>query len=1039
MKALIAAAFGRTRTVLLGFAILLVAGVAAYQAIPKEAEPDVALPVVFVSLTHQGISPEDAERLLLEPMEKELQSVEGLDEMRAVAMEGTAYLRLDFQAGYDPDKAVSDVRDEVDQARAELPPATEEPMVQEVDTSLFPVLTLGLSGPVAERTLLGLARDLRDDLETLPGVLEVTISGMREDLLEVLVDPLVMETYNISYERLYQIVQRNNRLVAAGAMDTGAGRLVVKVPGLLDNFRDVMRLPVKSVGGTTVAFEDLATVRRTYKDPDSFARVNGQPALALEVRKRTDANIIETVSQAREVIQRHQKGWPASVATDVMQDRSEDVRDLLGDLENNVLSAVALVLIVVIGVLGVRSGILTGLAIPGAFLTGVLALWALGSDMNIVVLFSLIMVVGMLVDGAIVVVELADRNLGAGMSPVDAYRSAAGRMAWPVTTSVVTTMAVFLPLLFWPGVVGEFMVYLPLTVLLTLAASLLMALVVVPVLGGTLGRGGASGVGLGPAGEGAVGRRYRTLLARVVARPGWALTASLALLAAAYGGYAALGKGLMFFADIEPDYVQVQVSARGDRSIHEKDALVQRVEERVAAAPGLATVYARTLGSNEARREPNLSEDVIGVISVKLAEWGRRPEADAILADLRRRTGDLPGLRLEVREQRQGPSQGKPVQVELRADQSENLATAVDRVRSAMGEVGGFTDVADSRPVPGVEWRVRVDRQKAAQYGADVALLGTAVQMVTHGYRVGTYRPADTDEEVAIRVRFPRSERNLERLQRLRVPAEGGMVPVGNFVSLEPAPRVGAIERQDGRRMRSVSADVASGELVADRVRALQDRLAAMGLPEGVSMHLAGEEEDRREAEAYLSRAFVVAVFLMALVLVTQFNSLYQAVLVLSAIVLSSAGVLLGLLVRGEPFSVVMSGVGLIAVAGVAVNNNIVLIDTYNAYRGEGYSPARAALASGTLRFRPVVLTGVTTVLGLLPMVLELNLDILHRSLEVGSPSTQWWVQLATSIAGGLILSNVLTLLVTPALLVLGARAGERWQLLRERLARARA
>ncbi|HKJ70403.1 MAG TPA: efflux RND transporter permease subunit, partial [Gammaproteobacteria bacterium] len=599
MNRLIAAAFARTRTVLLAFVLLLGLGLAAYQAIPKEAEPDVAIPVVFVSLVHEGISPEDAERLLLKPMEKELQSVEGLDEMRAVAMEGYAYLRLDFEAGFDPDQAVRDVREKVDRAKPELPPATEEPVVQEVDTSLFPVLTLGLSGPVPERTLVGMARTLRDDLEALPGVLEVTISGMREDVLDVLVDPLTMETYNLSYEQLYRLIQRNNQLVAAGAMDTGAGRLVVKVPGVLETFRDVMELPVKAAGGTTVPFGDVATVRRTYKDPDTFARVNGQPALVLEVRKRTDANILETVAGARRVIAAHRQDWPATVRTDVMQDKAADVRDLLGDLQNNVLSAVVLVMIVVVGALGLRSGVLTGLAIPGAFLTGVLALWVLGSDMNIVVLFTLIMVVGMLVDGAIVVVELADRNLGVGMAPATAYRAAAQRMAWPVTSSVATTMAVFVPLLFWPGIVGEFMRYLPMTVLLTLGASLLMALLAVPVLGGVLGRGGASGAGLGPAGEGAAGRAYRRLLAAAVARPGAALGLSLAVVAAAYGGYLVFGKGVMFFADIEPDYAQVQISARADRSIQEKDALVRAVEKRIAAAPGIATVYSRTLNATE--------------------------------------------------------------------------------------------------------------------------------------------------------------------------------------------------------------------------------------------------------------------------------------------------------------------------------------------------------------------------------------------------------------------------------------------------------
>ena len=1029
MKGLIAAAFARTRTTLLAFIILVGAGMVAYQAIPKEAQPDVALPVVFVNLVHEGISPEDAERLLLRPMETELQSVPGLDELRSVAMEGHAYLRLDFEAGFDADRAVREVREEVDQAQAELPPATEEPVVQEVDTSLFPVLTLGLSGPVEERTLNRLARKLRDDLEALPGVLEAGISGMRDDLLEVTVPPRVMETYNLSFQDLQQLIQRNNQLVAAGSIDTGAGRLAIKVPGVLETYRDVMGLPVKAADGTTVPLGAVASVRRTFEDRDGFARVGGQPALVLEVRKRTEANIVQTVAAARAVIERNREQWPASVATHVLQDQAEDVRTLLGDLENNVLSAMVLVLIVVVAALGLRSGVLTGLAIPGAFLTGVLALWALGTDMNIVVLFSLIMVVGMLVDGAIVVVELADRNLAAGMTPADAYRRAAERMAWPVTSSVATTMAVFVPLLFWPGIVGEFMLYLPLTVLLTLTASLLMALVAVPVLGSVLG--GRGGKGLGRSSSGRVEQAYHRLLGCLVRYPAWTLVAGLGLLAAVYGSYAVLGQGVMFFADVEPDQLQVQVSARGDRSIQEKDALVRRVGERVREVGGIATVYSRTLDSVAARQDPNLPADVIGVFSLELADWERRPPAATIIQRLRARTRDLPGLRVDIREQQQGPAQGKPVAIELQGGEGADLAAGVARVRAAMADLGGFTDISDSRPVPGVEWQLRVDRQRAMEYGADVALLGAAVQMVTRGYRLGTYRPEGTDEEVPIRVRFPANKRSLDQLKRLRVPTHGGMVPAANFVTLAPAPKVGAIERKDGRRMRTVEAGVAPGELVAERVDALQARLGEGELPEGVTMRVTGEDEDREEAAAFLNKAFVVAVSLMVLILVTQFNSFFQAGVVLSALVLSSAGVLLGLLVRGEPFSVVMSGVGLIAVAGVAVNNNIVLIDSYNQYRAEGEDPMAAALAAGTIRFRPVVLTGVTTVLGLLPMVLELNLDILSRSVAMGSPSTQWWVQLATSIVGGLILANLLTLLLTPPLLVLGARIHQGWQRLR--------
>lgn len=1023
MQALIRAAFSRSRTVILGFLILLVAGAWAYRDIPKEAQPDVAIPVVFVSVVHEGISPEDGERLLLRPLEKELQSLEGLDELRGVALEGYAYLRLDFEAGFDADKALREVREQVDQARPELPPDSQEPVIQEVDTSLFPVMTVGLSGPVAERKLVSLSRDLRDDLEALSGVLEVDIGGMREDLLEVIVDPLVMESYGLEYDRLFQLLQRNNQLVAAGAMETGAGRLPVKVPGVLETYEDVMRLPVKVGADSSVVFGDVAEVRRTYEDPDSFARVNGQPALALEVRKRAEANIIDTVAAAKAVIADHRDRWPASVEQDILQDSAEDVRDLLGDLQNNVVSAVALVMIVVVAVLGLRSGVLTGAAIPGAFLTGVAALWALGMDMNIIVLFTLIMVVGMLVDGAIVVTELADRNLAAGQERPAAFRAAAQRMAWPVTSSVATTMAVFVPLLFWPGIVGEFMYALPVTVLLTLGASLLMALVAVPVLGGVWGRRRPGPSRWTPSAEGRATGAYRRLLERAVHRPLLAAGAVLAVVVAAYGGY---GQGIMFFADIEPDKVQVQIRARAERSIHEKDELVRRVEGRLQGVEGVATRYARTLSTAAARQDPNLSDDVIGVLSLDLAEWDQRPPADGIIAELRRRTADLPGLRISVREQQQGPGSGKPVQLEVRSRDPDRIGAGVERVREAMGAVGGFRDVEDSRPVPGVEWRLRVDREKAARYGADVTLLGAAVQMVTRGYRLGTYRPADAEEEVDIRVRFPYGDRNLDRLEQLRVPTARGQVPAANFVEVEPAPKVGAIERRDGRRVRTVSAEVAGDALVAERVDALRRHLEERGLPAGVAVDYQGEDADIREAQSFLTQAFWTAIFLMALILVTQFNSLYQAALVLSAIVLSTAGVLLGLLIRGEPFSVVMSGVGLIALAGIVVNNNIVLIDSYNEYRGQGWSPTEAAVAAGTVRLRPVLLTALTTVLGLAPMVAELNLDILNRSVEVGSPSTQWWVQLSTSIVGGLAFATLLTLVLTPVLLVAGAKGGER-------------
>src|SRR5690554_2357529 len=564
MYTLIEACVRRPCPVVLVLVILLIAGLYSYFAIPKESEPDVAIPIIYVNLTHEGISPEDAERLLIRPMETELRNLKGLREMRATATEGSAVLILEFDAGFDADQALLDVREKVDTAKAELPDDTDEPFVQEVNVALFPVLVVNLHGNVPERTLIALARDLRDTLEGLPGVLDAEIVGSREELLEIIVDPVRLESYGLSYEEIFNFVSRNNRLVAAGALDTGAGRFAVKVPGVFEELEDLLNLPIKTDGLRAVTFRDVATVRRTYKDAESFARLNGERSVSLEISKRIGSNIVEVVDSVRRTVAEEQASWPPTLKVTFTQDTSEDVRTMLGDLQNNVLTAVLLVMVVVLAALGPRSAGLVGLAIPGAFLGGILVIWMIGYSMNIVVLFSLIMAVGMLVDGAISVVELADRYLAQGYGRIEAYMRAAQRMAWPVTSSTATTLAAFMPLLFWPGIIGEFMKYLPVTLLVTLSGSLLMALIFVPTAGVALGARGNGTVPTGAAddhlllvanpldGLGTVGRSYISALRRLVEHPGKVLLTGTVLLVAVYSAYAAFGRGFEFFPSVEP-------------------------------------------------------------------------------------------------------------------------------------------------------------------------------------------------------------------------------------------------------------------------------------------------------------------------------------------------------------------------------------------------------------------------------------------------------------------------------------------------------
>ena len=557
MTHLIDAAIGRSRAVLAGLALLLMAGTYAYVTVPKEAEPDINIPVLYTDIRHEGIAPGDAERLLIKPLEEELRDIEGVKEMRSTAYLGGANIVLEFDAGFDVDRAMADVREKIDLAKPELPEGTDEPTLHEINLSLFPVLLVTLSGDVPERGLLRLARALRDRIEQVSAVLKVQIAGDRDELVELIIDPLVIESYNLNARDIIDAVARSNRVIAAGSVDTGQGRFDIKLPGLFETPEDILNMPVKVSGDAVVRFRDIGTLRRTFKDPEGLARINGRPAIALEVSKRSGENIIETIDEIRAVVEAERRGWPQEVVVTYSQDKSTDIRTMLKDLQNNVLSAVLLVMVVVVAALGLRAAGLVGIAIPGSFLTGILILTSAGLTVNIVVLFSLILAVGMLVDGAIVVTEYADRKMSEGQPRQVAYALAAKRMAWPIITATVTTLAAFLPLIFWPGVVGEFMKYLPITLVATLSASLAMALIFVPTLGAIFGKAGGAAdartmkaLAAGEDGDlsdvpGLTGA-YVRLLGHALDHPGRILAAAVALLIAVQFAYLTYGRGVEF-------------------------------------------------------------------------------------------------------------------------------------------------------------------------------------------------------------------------------------------------------------------------------------------------------------------------------------------------------------------------------------------------------------------------------------------------------------------------------------------------------------
>ncbi|MEZ9158767.1 efflux RND transporter permease subunit [Vibrio lentus] len=1022
MYSIIDAALSRARTMLSLLALILVAGVITYITIPKESSPDITIPIIYVSVGHQGISPTDAERLLVRPIEQELRSIEGVKEMTATAAEGHASVVLEFNVGVDLTKAMADVRDAVDLAKPKLPEDSDEPTVNEVTlASEQPVLSVVLFGTVPERTIVQIARDLGDKLESYRQILEVDIAGDRDDIVEIIVDPLLMESYSLDQADIYNLIALNNRVVAAGFVDTGYGRFSVKVPSVFNSLKDVLELPIKVDGKQVVTFGDVATVRRAFRDPESFARLDGKSAVVLDIKKRAGENIIETVELVKAVMAgaQQQAEWPNNLLVKYTWDESKDVKIMLNDLQNNILSAIILVVIVIIAILGVRTALLVGISIPGSFLTGLLVLSVFGLTVNIVVLFSLIMAVGMLVDGAIVVTEFADRRMQEGEGRKAAYRDAAKRMAWPITASTATTLAAFAPLLFWPDVTGEFMKFLPLTLIATLTASLIMALLFVPVLGGLIGKpqyvppkSQARMVALhnGDFSQ-ATGltKAYYHTLSLAIKHP-FKILFSAILLAVAVGfTYSKAGLGAEFFPEVDPPFFNVKVRSHGDLSIQEKDVIMRDIEQMMLNHDEFDTVYTRTGG-----------DDQIGLISITPVDWQYRRSVKAIIDELKVQTDQYAGVEIEYKFPDAGPPVENDLVIELSAKTPEQLNQAAKIVRNWADGNQALTNISDTGSKDGIDWKVDIRRDDAARFAADATLVGNTVQFVTNGLKIGDYLPDDSSEEVDILVRYPSDKRDIGRFDQLRVKTPAGLVPITNFAQIVPDHKQDTIKRLDGKRVVNIMADMEEGYNLALELPKIEQSLSELGLPSSVEFRIRGQNEEQENSSAFLQSAFMVALAVMALILITQFNSFYQAFLILSAVLFSTVGVFVGLLIFQRPFGIVMSGIGVIALAGIVVNNNIVLIDTYNQLIKRGLDKRDAILRTGVQRLRPVMLTTVTTILGLMPMVLEMNIDLINQKIEFGAPSTQWWSQLATAIAGGLAFATVLTLVLTPCLLMLG-------------------
>ena len=1044
MIGFIDAAINRTRTTLMMMGMIVLCGMIARAILPIANDPHIVLPYFYIGVPHEGISPEDAERLLVQPMEIELRKVEGLKEITSLAAEGRATMFVEFEPSVDLDTALTDVREAVDRGKSEIPSTAEEPVVRELDVEDFPLIQVNLlSDGASERQVYLAALDLRDSIETIPSVLKVDISGEREEVLEVIIDPQALDAYRISSEELAATLQRNNVLVPAGSVDTGSGRFSVKVPSVVETASDVLDLPIQVAGDAVVTLQDVASIRRTFKDRGSYARFNGEATITLEVDKRTDANVIDTAAAVLRVVEEAEKRLPTTIRVVPSQNTAEFAQTQVTELQGNIMTALALVMVIVVAAMGFRSGVIVGLGIPVSLLFSVIIIYLLGYTFNFMVMFGMLLGLGMLIDGAIVVTEYADRKMGEGVEHHEAYAIAVKRMFWPVTASTATTLAAFLPLIFWPGISGQFMRYLPVTVFTVLSGSLLYALLFGPVLGAIFGKPTVHSDSEQAALEeldhgdperlgGATGAYARFL--RVVAyRPALTLGIIFGMLFTVFWAYGRFGQGMVFFNNADPQFITVAINGRGNFSATDVNRLVLEVEEQVLEVADIRSVNTQTAlpGGGGVGFGQSAANDRIGTIFVNLVpESDRNRTGFGVIRELRERTRDIAGVRVEVKAEEQGPPVGKPVQIELRSRYRDLLEPAMARIRAHMDTLPELIDIDDSSALPSIEWRMDVDRAQAAIYGADVLAAGVALQLVTNGVKIAEYRPDGADDAVDIRARFPLNERGIRAMDDLRINTQRGQVPLSNFVTIRPAPGVDTFERIDGLPVERVRANVAEGVLADTMVKEMQEWLETQEFDSRIDIRFRGANEEQADSLAFVQVAFLLSLLLMFVLLVTQFNSFYQSGLILLAVIMSTAGVLLGLIITGNPFSAILTGTGVVALAGIVVNNNIVLIDTFNYVRQQNpeLSVEETIVRASAQRLRPVMLTTVTTVFGLLPLACDLSVDILNRSITAGGQMSTFWGPLSQAIVFGLSFATILTLIATPALLALPSQIRRRFK-----------
>lgn len=1013
-------------SVLVTLVILITVGMNAYYTLPREAAPDISIPVMLVQTVYPGVSPEDMENLVTVPIERRIKELRDIKELRSSSIESVSVVTAEFEPETDLDEAYQRLKDKVDLAKPDLPEDAEDPVIREINFSDVPVLYINLAGPQSLEELKRIGEDLEEQIERLPEVQDVVVSGGLTREYHVDLDPRKLDHFKLTQGDVINQIRNENRTTPAGDVTFGAMKFTVRVPGEFTDVATMRDIVVKTPGGRAIRLGEVAEVTAGYKEQESRARADGLTCVTLAVKKRTGENIIDMVDKVKVVVDEAAQGFPQGLKHRYSNDQSKFIREQVSDLTNNVISSLILVIAILFFTMGFSNAIQVAINIPLSMLITLAVLQMLGITLNMVVLFSLVLASGMLVDNAIVVVDNIYRQATEGKPLFRACIEATDEVAWPILSSTLTTVVAFAPLIFWPGITGKFMSFLPKTVIISLSASVFVAWVMNPVFASLFTRV-KSFHELDPEGPmpNAFMALYRGTLRFALAHRFFVLGALAATIVAAVVVSAASPTGVEFFPSSDPEFARVMIKGPVGSTLESSDRAVTPIEQFALKIPDKVSVTAQVGGGG--------GDQTFGmggggahqsVVTVEFMNWDKRPRSSRETADeIRTFAETIPGADVRVEMSEQGPPQKSPVTIRLTGRDMNELGRLARQVRDVLAGVPSVIDIRDDFAPGKPELRVVIDREMAKRLKLNTSVVADAVRTAVNGTIASKWREGKDEYDIIVRYQAP-YRGSIADIESVRVADnDGNLYTLKDVAKVEITSSVGSVLHVDQRRTVTIEADYERDNLERPLNVVLEDVqkavAAAVPMPAGYNLAYVGANKEQDEASAFLGKAFGVAVLLVFLVMVVQFNSVVQPFIIMLTVILAMMGVVIALVLFREPFGVIMHSLAVISLAGVVVNNGIVLITFINQLQAEGYDRDKAVVRAGLLRLRPVLLTAGTTVLGLIPTCIGLSIDFINFTYAWGSPSAAWWGPMSRGFAFGLAFATFLTLVVVPIMYTL--------------------